>query len=95
MRTWSQEESAVGRVLRSLGWEVWKIERNHRKRGSRGVFDYVCFKPGRVLLWDSKAGRGQLSPDQEKFAKAAQKGGCEVGWGDADAVRRYHLPKAG
>ena len=94
MRTWSQEEAAVRKVLVSLGWEVYPTAAGRRTRARPGVFDFICFKPGRVLFWDSKAGTAKLSPEQERFAAHARAGGCEVGWGDTDAVRRYHLPKA-
>jgi hypothetical protein len=95
LRSWSQEQAAVGKLLRALGWEVYPTSDTRRTRARPGIFDFICFKPGRVLFWDSKAGKAKLTKDQEEFASWARRAGCEVGWGDTDAVRGYHTPRGG
>ena len=89
LRSGSEEHAAVLRVLRAGGWKAYSTSDPRMRRATKGVVDIIAFKPTRILFWDSKAGTGKLTPEQEEFMAMADKAGAEIGWGDATACQRW------
>jgi hypothetical protein len=89
LRSGSEEQAAVIRVLRSTGWTVYSTSDPRVRRATKGIVDLIAFKPGRVLFWDSKAGKGAPTPEQREFLAAAGRAGAEIGWGDAEICQAY------
>jgi hypothetical protein len=94
LRTGTEESTAVRRVLLSTGWRVYSTSDPRMRRATKGILDLIAFKPGRVLFWDSKAGRGELTQEQREFREAALEAGAEVGSGDSMELVIY-LSKRG
>jgi hypothetical protein len=93
LRTGSQEQAAVIRVLRSCGWKVYATSDLRWTRSTPGILDLICFKPNRVLFWDSKAGSGKPSKEQMDFMDVARRAGAECGWGNAEEAMAYNAQR--
>jgi hypothetical protein len=89
LRTGGEEQAAVIRVLRSTGWTVYSTSDPRVRRATKGIFDLIAFKPTRVLFWDSKTGKGTLTPEQMEFRDHALKAGAEVGYGSAQNMIEF------
>jgi hypothetical protein len=89
LRTGSEEQSAVMRVLKATGWTVYSTSDPRVRLATKGVSDLIAFKPGRVLFWETKAGKGAPTPEQREFLAAAGRAGAEIGWGDAEVCQAY------
>jgi Holliday junction resolvase len=93
LRTGSEEQAAVLRVLRASGWKAYSTSDPHMRRASAGVPDIIAFRLNRVLFWETKTGKGELTEEQEMFLQAADKAGAEVGWGNSDACLRWLMKR--
>lgn len=88
---WQAMQRAVYRVFKAAGCDVYWLSQARATGQTPGIPDLLIFgPPGAPFMawWESKAGRGKLSPAQQAFQRQCQRCGIRFGSGGANGAKK-------